>query len=50
MVALTAFTFGLRAQITVLALKHRLPSIYGLPAGAVAGALMRYGPDDTEYY
>ena len=26
MVALTAFTFGLRAQITALALKHRLPS------------------------
>ena len=50
MVALTAFTFGLRAQITALALKHRLPSIYGLPAGAVAGALMSYGPDDTEYY
>jgi len=49
MVALTAFTFGLRAQITALALKHRLPSIYGLPAGAVAGALMSYGPDDTEY-
>jgi putative ABC transport system substrate-binding protein len=50
MVALTAFTFGLRAQITALALKHRLPSIYGLPAGAVAGGLMSYGPDDTEYY
>jgi len=50
MVALTAFTFGLRAQITALALNHRLPSIYGLPAGAVAGGLMSYGPDDTEYY
>ncbi len=50
MVAQTPFTFGSRAQITALALKHRLPSSYGLPANAVAGGLMSYGPNDTEFY
>ncbi len=37
-------------QITALALKHRLPSMYGLPANADAGGLMSYGPNDSEYY
>ena len=50
MVAQTPVTFGLRAQITALALKHRLPSSYALPANAVAGGLMSYGPNDTGYY
>jgi len=50
MLASSGFTFGLRAQITALALKHRLPSIYPLPANADAGGLMAYGPNDAEYY
>ena len=50
LVAQTAFTFGLRTQITALALQHRLPSMYGLAANADAGGLMSYGPSDTEYY
>ena len=50
MVAQSPFTFGLRAQITALALKHRLPSMYGLPANAGAGGLMSYGPNDSEFY
>ena len=50
LVAQTAFTFGLRMQITALALQHRLPSMYGLAANAGAGGLMSYGPNDTEYY
>ena len=50
LVSQTSFNFGLRAQITALALKHRLPSMYGLPANADAGGLMSYGPNDTEYY
>lgn len=50
MVAQDPFTFGLRAQITALALKHRLPSIYSLPANAEAGGLMSYGPNDSQYY
>jgi putative ABC transport system substrate-binding protein len=50
MVAQSPVTFGLRAQITALALKHRLPSNFALPANAVAGGLMSYGPNDTEYY
>lgn len=45
-----AFTFGLRAQIAALALKHRLPTSFSLPAGADAGMLMVYGPNDREYY
>jgi len=50
MVVSTGFLFGTRAQITALALKHRLPSIFPLPANAVAGGLMAYGPNDSEYY
>ena len=50
LVAQTPFTTGLRAQITALALKHRLPSMYGLSLNAVAGGLMSYGPNDSEYY
>lgn len=50
MVVTSPLTFGSRAQITALALKHRLPSSYVLPANAVAGGLMSYGPSDTGYY
>ena len=50
LVAQTPFSFGLRAQITALALKHRLPSMFGLPSNADAGGLMSYGPNDKEYY
>ena len=50
LVASGGFTIGLRTQITALALKHRLPSMYVLPANADAGGLMSYGPSDTEYY
>ena len=49
-VAQNAFFFGLRAQITALALQHRLPSMFGLPANAGAGGLMSYGPNDSEFY
>ncbi len=42
--------FGLRARITELALKHRLPAMYYLPSFAHAGGLIVYGPSDTEYY
>jgi putative ABC transport system substrate-binding protein len=50
MLAQGGFTFGSRAQIAALALKHRLPSGFGLPAAAEAGGLMSYGPSDTEHY
>ncbi len=50
LVAQTPFSFGLRAQITALALKHRLPSMYSTAANAVAGGLMSYGPNDSDYY
>ena len=50
LVASTAISFGLRAQITALALQHRLPSMYVLAANADAGGLMSYGANDTDYY
>ena len=50
MVAQVPFTFGLRAQITALALQHRLPSMYAQPSNADAGGLMSYGPNDIDYY
>jgi len=43
-------TYGLRARITELALKHHLPGMYYLPAFAHAGGLVVYGPSDIEYY
>ena len=50
LVAQTTLIFGLRTQITAMALKHRLPSMFVLPASADAGGLMSYGPSDIEYY
>ena len=50
LVAQTTLIFGLRAQISALALKHRLPSMFVLPANTVEGGLMSYGPNDSEYY
>ena len=46
----SGLTFGLREQIAALALQHRLPSMFGLPANAGAGGLMSYGPNDSEFY
>jgi putative ABC transport system substrate-binding protein len=42
--------FGLRARITELSQKRRLPGMYWLPSFAHAGGLVVYGPSDTEYY
>ncbi len=39
-----------RQQIPALALKHRLPSIFGNYLWAEAGALMSYGPNFSEFY
>ena len=50
MVTSTPFLFGMRSQVAALALKHRLPAIFPLPANADAGGLMTYGPNDSEYY
>ena len=44
------FNSGLRVQIAALALQHRLPSMLPLPAGADAGCLMAYGPNDREFF
>jgi len=39
------FTIRHRARIVALALKHRLPAVYGAEPLAQAGGLMFYGPD-----
>ena len=42
------FTITHRARIVELALKHRLPAVYGVEPLAQAGGLMFYGPDRLE--
>jgi putative ABC transport system substrate-binding protein len=37
-------------QIADVAVKHRLPTIFGLPAFAEAGGLMAYGPNRSELW
>ncbi len=39
-----------RAKIAELALKNRLPTMYGLRAMVQAGGLMSYGPDYGDLY
>jgi putative ABC transport system substrate-binding protein len=49
-VTMDPFFFGQSKEMSALALKHRLPSIWALAVGAVGGGLMAYGPSDTDYY
>jgi putative ABC transport system substrate-binding protein len=39
-----------RRQITALALKHRLPSMFGNSVWAEAGGLLSYGPNFPDFY
>jgi putative ABC transport system substrate-binding protein len=39
-----------RKQIAELALKHRIPWLFGLAEGADAGSLMSYGPNPNENF
>jgi putative ABC transport system substrate-binding protein len=52
--ALLALTSGnfvpARRQITGLALKHRLPSMFGNSLWADAGGLLSYGPNFSDFY
>ena len=50
MVASNGFTLSLRSNITALALKHRLPSVFALALNAEAGGLLTYGPSQTAYF
>jgi len=49
-VTMDPFFFGQSKEISALSLKHRLPPIQGLAVGATGGALMAYGPNDTDSY
>jgi ABC-type uncharacterized transport system substrate-binding protein len=45
-----AFTIGHRAEITLLAARHRVPAIYWSRSFAELGGLVSYGPDSIEPY
>jgi putative ABC transport system substrate-binding protein len=45
-----AFLFSQRMQIAALAIKHRIPSIYGSGGYAEVGGLMSYGPDINDNF
>ena len=49
-ILIDAFFTLQRAQIGALALKHRLPSIYGFQTYAEAGGLMSYGADTNDNF
>jgi putative tryptophan/tyrosine transport system substrate-binding protein len=45
-----AFTIGHRAEITLLAARHRVPAVYWSRSFAELGGLVSYGPDSIEPY
>ena len=47
-VAASAFTVSQRALLAELALKHRLPSMFGARDNVEAGGLMSYAPDQND--
>jgi putative ABC transport system substrate-binding protein len=48
MVLATPLTFSRRALLADLAVKHRLPSIFGTKDNVRAGGLMSYAPDPND--
>ena len=46
----TGFSTLQRQQMAELAIKYRLPSIYGNRSSVEAGGLMSYGPDNIDHY
>src|SRR5215210_3011516 len=48
LVVSSSFTFSARALLAALALKHRLPSMFGLRDNVVAGGLMSYAPNSAD--
>jgi putative ABC transport system substrate-binding protein len=50
LVLVSGFFVPARRQITGLALKHRLPSMFGNFLWADAGGLLSYGPNFSEFY
>jgi putative ABC transport system substrate-binding protein len=45
-----SLTLGYRTRLVALAVKHRLPTMYGLREFPDAGGLMSYGPSNFEMY
>jgi putative ABC transport system substrate-binding protein len=50
LVLVSGFFVPARRQITGLALKHRLPSMFGNSLWAEAGGLLSYGPNFSDFY
>jgi ABC-type uncharacterized transport system substrate-binding protein len=48
MVLATPLTYSRRALLADLAVKHRLPSVFGAKENVVAGGLMSYAPDAAD--
>jgi putative tryptophan/tyrosine transport system substrate-binding protein len=46
----TTFFVGRGEQLATLAIRYKVPAIYQYRPFAVAGGLMSYGSDETEYY
>ena len=46
----SSFTFSRRALLADLAIKHRLPSVFGTKDNVFAGGLMSYAPDLRDLY
>jgi putative ABC transport system substrate-binding protein len=48
LVMASSLTFSARALLAALALKHRLPSMFGNKENVAAGGLMSYAPDFSD--
>ena len=46
----SSFTFSRRALLADLAIKHRLPSVFGTKDNVFAGGLLSYAPDLRDLY
>jgi len=46
----SSFTFSRRVLLADLAIKHRLPSVFGIKDHVFAGGLMSYAPDLGDMY
>jgi putative tryptophan/tyrosine transport system substrate-binding protein len=46
----SSFTFSMRALLADLAIKHRLPSVFGTKDNVFAGGLLSYAPDLRDLY
>ena len=46
----TVLSFAQRRQVAALAIRHRIPTMFGSRSGPEAGGLMSYGPDIADVF